>query len=102
MRRPSRGVIYLLLFAGFVAIASLYYIHFPGTGAQTRSQGQLTQAVQNYHKGGADPSQTINATSQYQTVIQSDGETVDWYDNTGTKYETTVGDAGQVTRLFDD
>ena len=102
MRRPSRGFVYLLLFVAFLVIASLAYMHFPGSGAQTRTQGQLTQAVLNYHKGGADPAQTINGNAQNQTVIESDGQTVDWYDNTGTKYQTTVGDAGQVTRLFDD
>jgi cell division protease FtsH len=99
---PSRrSLTYIFIALAVIVVAALLYKTFPSSSTATRSAGQLDAAV-NAFKTSPSATDAINTGLSYGAEIQSDGQTVTWWDNTPTEYTTVTTSADVVAKEFQD
>jgi cell division protease FtsH len=98
---PRRGLTYLFIGAAIIIVAALLYRNFPSQSAQDADAGQLAQSVQNYKAHSSEKTNTISDDKSHEAEIQSDGQTVVWYNQLGQRFRTTVSSSDDVSREFD-
>ncbi|MFZ2034972.1 MAG: ATP-dependent zinc metalloprotease FtsH, partial [Candidatus Dormiibacterota bacterium] len=98
MPTSRRSVTYIVIALAVIVLAAVLYKTFPSSNANTATAGQLDQAIHNLSVSGADPSKTLSTTQPAE--IQSDGQTVTWYSESGTQYTTVASSADAVAKEF--
>ncbi len=101
---PSRrSLTYIFIALAVIVVAALLYKTFPSSSAAQATAGQLDQAVHNFQTGVSnDPGDTINDSKSYPTEIQSDGQTVLWYNDNNQQQTTVTTSADVVAKEFQD
>ncbi len=97
---PRRGLTYLFIGLAIVIVAALLYRNFPSQSAKDADEGQLIQAVDNYKAHSNEKSATISDDKNHETEIQSDGQTVIWFNQNSDRFRTSIASPDDVTRPF--
>ena len=84
-----------------IVVAALLYKTFPSSSASNATAGQLDAAVAQF-KSTPNASSAINSSNGHAAEIQSDGQTVVWWNNTPTQYTTVTTSADVVAKEFQD
>ncbi len=101
---PSRrSLTYIFIALAVIVVAALLYRTFPSNSGSTRSAGQLDQAIATF-KTAPSSITAINNTGGHQAEIQSDGQTIVWWDNQSppNQYTTIETSADVVAKEFQD
>jgi cell division protease FtsH len=99
---PSRrSLTYIFIALAVIVVAALLYKTFPSSSTTTATAGQLDAAVAQY-KTNPTASGAINSGSGHDAEIQSDGQTVVWWNNTPTQFTTVTTSADVVAKEFQD
>jgi len=98
---PRRGLTYLFIGAAIIIVAALLYRNFPSQAAKDADEGQLIAAINNYKSHSNDKAKIISDDPSHETEIQSDGQTVIWYDGNLDRWRTTVSSSDDVTRALE-
>ena len=98
MPTSRRSVTYIVIALAVIVLAAVLYKTFPSSNATTATAGQLDKAIHNIGVAGAQPNETISTTQAAE--IQSDGQTVIWYSQSGTQYTTVESSADAVAKEF--
>ncbi len=102
MPTSRRSVTYIVIALAVIVLAAILYKTFPSSNAQTASAGTLDQAIANFKAGSQNGGATISTKSSQPAEIQSDGQTVVWWTQSGTQYTTVESSADVVSKEFQD
>src|SRR2546428_7401762 len=97
---PRRGLTYLFIVIGIVIVAALLYRNFPNQSAKDADEGQLIQAVDNFKTHSSDKAHTISDDTNHQADIQSDGQSVIWYNQNTERFHTYISSPDDITPAF--
>ncbi|HEX6493312.1 MAG TPA: hypothetical protein VF112_07355, partial [Candidatus Dormibacteraeota bacterium] len=94
MTGQRRPLVYFLLVTAIIMVAVLAYRSFPSQSPVDRTLGELQHAVQcaqpNSGTQGCDANTTISTDKNHQAVIDGDGQSVTWYNESNEKIHTSV------------
>jgi len=99
---PRRGLTYLFIGAAIIIVAALLYRNFPSQPAKDADEGQLIAAVNNYKSHSNDKANTISDNKSFEAEIQSDGQTIIWYDQNLQRYRTPISSSDDITRAMEE
>ena len=100
MPTSRRSVTYIVIALAVIVLAAVLYKTFPSSNAASANAGTLDQAIANLNPSDAKGGPTISTQPNQQAEIQSDGQTVTWYDTTGKQYTTVESSADVVAKEF--
>ncbi|HEV3275024.1 MAG TPA: hypothetical protein VG299_09195, partial [Candidatus Dormibacteraeota bacterium] len=102
MPTSRRSVTYIVIALAVIVLAAILYKTFPSSNAQTAPAGTLDQAVANFKSGSTDSQATISTRAGQAAEIQSDGQTVVWWTQSGNQFTTVESSADVVAKEFQD
>ncbi|HEX3606854.1 MAG TPA: ATP-dependent zinc metalloprotease FtsH [Candidatus Dormibacteraeota bacterium] len=103
MTGQRRPLVYFLLVTAIIMVAVLAYRSFPSQTPADRTLGDLQHAVacaSASPPSGCSPENTISTDKSHQAVIDGDGQSVTWYNNSNEKIHTSVPQNSDIPGYF--